>query len=201
MNVLFLGARRSRIIDFMDTIGDNVDFVSENISIDSEVLNNIDFIVSYGYRYIIKEEILRKFAGRVINLHISYLPWNRGADPNLWSFLEDTPKGITIHVIDAGIDTGPIIAQQEISYEPNDTLRSTYERLTNAIEEMFVKLWPSIRMGSFNTKEQELGGTFHRLKDRLAYEYLLIKGWDTPVMDLLGKAKKEVVEVVGDGYE
>ena len=38
-------------------------------------------------------------------MHISYLPFNRGAHPNYWSFKDNSPKGVTIHFIDNGIDT------------------------------------------------------------------------------------------------
>ncbi len=56
----------------------------------------------------------------IINLHISFLPWNRGAHPNFWSFYDDTPKGVTIHLIDEGIDTGAIIYQKEITFDRNE---------------------------------------------------------------------------------
>ena len=52
-----------------------------------------------------------------------------GQDPNLWSFIEDTPKGVTIHEIDEGIDTGDIIFQKEIVLNSNETLASSYEKL------------------------------------------------------------------------
>ena len=52
---------------------------------------------------------------RAINLHISYLPWNRGADPNLWSAV-GMPKGVTIHYINDGFDTGDILFQKAILF-------------------------------------------------------------------------------------
>eukprot|EP00392_Amoebophrya_sp_AT5.2_P019205 g19951.t1 len=63
-----------------------------------------DYCVSYGYRHIIRTPVIEGMFDRkrIINLHISYLPYNRGADPNLWSILERTPPGVTIHHIDEG---------------------------------------------------------------------------------------------------
>src|SRR5688500_18057136 len=78
---------------------------------------NPDLIISYSYRHIIKKDVLAKYPGKFINLHIAYLPFNRGADPNLWSVIEGTPSGVTIHVIDDGIDTGPIIAQRLVAID------------------------------------------------------------------------------------
>ena len=45
---------------------------------------------------------------------MSFLPYNRGSHPNFWSFIDDTPKGITIHEIDEGADTGNIVFQKKI---------------------------------------------------------------------------------------
>ncbi len=128
-----------------------------------------------------------RFPRRIINLHISYLPWNRGADPNLWSFLDNAPKGVTTHYIDAGLDTGRILIQEEISFRYNDTPRTSYERLAAAIEILFRKSWPRIREGKAQSFPQPQGGSSHRLKDRAAVEHLLTKGWDTPVSQLIGK--------------
>ena len=130
------------------------------------------------------------FERRAINLHISCLPWNRGADPNLWSFLDDTPKGVTIHFLDEGLDTGPIMAQEEVDFGVGATLKSSYDDLSRKIEELFIRLWPSIRLGKIHAREQPPGGSFHHRKDRGTVEHLLYSGWDTPVADLIGRAKE-----------
>ena len=61
---------------------------------------NFCFGVSYRYRKIIRQDIIDYFEGKLINMHIAFLPWNKGADPNLWSYIDNTPKGVTIHRID-----------------------------------------------------------------------------------------------------
>ena len=190
MNILLLGPYRKDLIDFLSSFGDKVTTTEAPLIADSECLFNNDFIISYGYRHILKKDILDRFPNKAINFHISLLPWNRGADPNLWSFLEDTPKGVTIHYLDYGIDTGDILAQQEVDYMPEDTSRTSYERLSKTMEELFRKEWPNIRSGKQKSIPQPDGGSYHRLSDRAAFEYLLTKGWDTPVADLIGKAKR-----------
>ena len=114
--ILLLGSNsdyQKDILDFLERKNNKVKFYSKKISADDAKLNEFDFLISFGYRYIISEAVLNKFKPNAINLHISYLPWNRGADPNLWSFIEDTPKGVTIHEIDEGIDTGDIIFKKK----------------------------------------------------------------------------------------
>lgn len=186
MNVLYLGPYRENMIQFLRMNGEEVHHTEQRI--DHHVLNHVDFIVSYGYRHIIQKDVVHRFKHRAINLHISYLPWNRGADPNLWSFLEDTPKGVSIHYLDEGIDTGDIIIQKKVEYEEDDTLRSTYNRLSHAIEELFMEHWVDIKNGQLSPKPQKQEGTYHTLADRKKVEHLLIHGWDTPVKCLVGQS-------------
>jgi len=140
-----------------------------------------DFIVSYGYRYIIPEEVLNSMKGKAINLHISYLPFNRGADPNLWSFIDDTPKGVTIHQLAKGIDTGDILVQKTVKVFDNDTLKTVYNRLRTTIEELFYECWDDIKQGNIKPIPQS---TYHRAKDKEQVMKLLNEGWDTPISEL-----------------
>jgi methionyl-tRNA formyltransferase len=55
-----------------------------------------DFILSFGLRKIISENIIKKLKKPIFNIHLSYLPFNRGAHPNFWSFIENTPAGVSI---------------------------------------------------------------------------------------------------------
>lgn len=152
--------------------------------------NRIDFAVIHGYRHIIKKSIINRLHQRIINLHISLLPWNRGADPNLWSFLDDTPKGVTIHYVDEGIDTGDIIVQREVDFKnDHETLATTYQRLQAEIIDLFKLNWPLIRDERCSRLKQANGGTFHNFLDKRKYLNLLVDGWETPVSLLIGKGK------------
>jgi hypothetical protein len=151
--------------------------------------NDAHFIVSYGHRTIIKEPLISRFAGRLINLHIGFLPWNRGADPNLWSFVDDTPKGVTIHLIDKGIDTGPILDQRRVFFNAG-TLASTYQELRREMAKLFIDKWPMIRTGQLVAKPQSSKGTFHRSVDKAAIWARLPLGFDTPVSELKSVARQ-----------
>ncbi|MEK3704940.1 formyltransferase family protein [Paenibacillus sp. FSL R7-0198] len=153
---------------------------------------DIDFIISYRYRHLIQKDIVDYFQGKIINLHISYLPWNRGADPNLWSYLENTPKGVTIHLVDSGLDTGDILVQQLIEENIEDTLHTSYQRLSNTIENLLIVSWHSLVNREIKPVPQSLfEGTTHRSRDKQEYISLLTKGWHTPVAHLMGKALKK----------
>lgn len=192
MKILYLGPFRQQIADYLESTGDEVVHTEKRLKLGSSILDGVDMILSYGYQYILKDDLLRQFPRRVINMHISYLPWNRGKDPNLWSFLEDTPKGVTIHFIDPGVDTGEIIAQELVEHRSDDTLRSSYSRLSERIEALLRRVWPDIMSGTIRPVPQQGEGSFHLAKDKATVEHLLPEGWDTPVAELIGRTREKV---------
>ena len=124
------------------------------------------FIISFNYRHLVSEEVLSLLPGRVINIHTSLLPYNRGSAPNFFSFLEDTPKGVTIHLMDTGLDTGDILCQRELFFdEEKETFASTYDRLLEAAKELFQENWEAIKEGRLHPGKQEGEGTYHKMRD------------------------------------
>lgn len=190
MNVLVLGIIPSPLTSILGKYGCRVIECFDPIDVEYLQAHSVDFGVSYRYRYIIKKQVIEYLKGKIINLHISFLPWNRGADPNLWSFLEDTPKGVTIHYIDKGLDTGDIIAQKEVIFDTtNETLTTTYNRLNTEIIALFDEYWPLIMHDKAPRRKQPLEGSFHTIREKERFMYLLAeKGWNTPVKGIIGKA-------------
>lgn len=188
MHILFLGKSDSKLIPVLEEQGNKVLCSMERVAPDFITQNQIDFLVSYRYRYILKDNVLELLPHRSVNLHISLLPWNKGADPNLWSFLENTPKGVSLHLMDAGIDTGHIIEQKSVDLSDEETLRSSYQKLSEEIENLFIETWPKIQNGSCRFTVQNQVGTYHKKSDKEKYLHLLDKGWDTPVKKLIGAA-------------
>ena len=189
MKILFLSPYQSSLRAYLESFGGRVSQTSVPIDRGYVRRHGIDFIVSYGYQHIIGGDVLERLDGRAVNLHISYLPWNRGKHPNLWSFIEDTPKGVTIHFIDSGIDTGNIVAQREVSFTGTETLATSYERLRDEIEALFREVWPAIRNGTARRRKQKGPGSYHGKKDLDRIAHLLTDGWNTPVTSLSGAVR------------
>jgi methionyl-tRNA formyltransferase len=189
MRVLFLGPGDSPVYRYLHHCADtDLSQISELVCLSALVQDPPDMLILHGYRHILSSDIVRAFSPRIINLHISLLPWNRGSDPNLWSFLEDTPSGVSIHVVDEGIDTGPVLAQRAVSMKTDDTLRTSYQRLQDALLSLFMEEWPAMRAGQVSAFPQQGSGTTHRHRDIEPYLPLLQeRGWDTPVRSLRGK--------------
>lgn len=186
MKILFLGDKCEYIKSAIKSGKDTAFFTCDKIT-QGEV-RDFDFIVSFGYRHIIKPDIIDLFKNKIINLHISYLPYNRGADPNLWSFLEDTPKGVTIHQVSYGLDNGDILLKKELDFGERETLASSYEILIKEISYLFINNADKIFNGEITAEAQTGAGSFHYKADKALYMPLLEKkGYDTPVRNLIGK--------------
>lgn len=145
-----------------------------------------DLIISYNYNYIIKQDIIDDMQGKIINMHISLLPWNRGFSPNIWSFIDDTPKGVTIHQINAGLDTGRVIVQRELLFDPQrETFVSTYEKLNEEIVKLFIENWDTIRNGTYRLYEQQGNGSYHSMKDLETLKTKIDFSWSDNIAEFL----------------
>jgi folate-dependent phosphoribosylglycinamide formyltransferase PurN len=80
-----------------------------------------DVVLVFGTG-ILREPLLSAFDGRIINIHLGLSPYYRGAGTNFWPLVNREPEyvGATIHYLDAGIDTGPIISHARPAIERGD---------------------------------------------------------------------------------
>lgn len=122
--------------------------------------------ISVLFDYILKPECIEAFPSGVVNLHPAYLPYNRGQYPNVWSIVEGTPAGVTLHYIDAGIDTGDVIVQRRVPVEAHDTGKTLYRKLERACVRLFKETWPKLRAGrAERIPQNKAAGTCHRTRD------------------------------------
>lgn len=150
--------------------------------------NNIHFIISSGYAPIIKKDIISLYPNKIINIHISYLPYGKGIYPNLWTVFEGNPSGVSIHGIDEGIDTGYIIARKRIYFDnEKDTLKTSHNKLLKEAELLFFKYWNTILSGKYYAINQEELSKENHYRNRKESEKLLTrfpKRWDTLLKDI-----------------
>lgn len=192
--ILFLGPSDSPVFVWLQKNGENVFSTVDKITVDYILENGFNFLISYGYRFILRKEILDLFPNRAINMHISYLPYNRGADPNLWSFIEGTPKGVSIHYLDEGVDTGDIIVQKKVSFDSLDseTLASSYQKLQVEIQNLFFQHWDLIKNEKCDRTPQVGTGTTHRVKEKEHLLHIMEKdGWNTK-LSVLDNYRKDL---------
>jgi len=92
--------------------------------------HKIDIIVLAGFMRILTEEFVKKYHGRLINIHPALLPAFPGAHAiqDAWD-AKVKETGVTVHFVDTGVDTGPVILQRKVSVLPNDTLEALEARI------------------------------------------------------------------------
>jgi len=96
-------------------------------------------VVSAGFMRILGAAFLARFGGRVINTHPALLPAFPGAHAVRDALAYGvTVTGCTVHVVDAGVDTGPIIAQRAVEIAPDDDEASLHERIKVLERQMLV---------------------------------------------------------------
>lgn len=100
-----------------------------------------DLVLSAGFMRIIGPTVVERFAHRIINTHPALLPSFPGAHA-----VEDALNygvcvtGSTVHVVDSGVDTGPIVAQRAVPVEPNDTVETLHERIKKVERALLVEV-------------------------------------------------------------
>jgi len=108
----------------------------------------VNLIVLAGFMRVLKGEFLRAFEGRVINIHPSLLPSFPGLEAWKQAFDHGVKvTGCTVHFVDAGVDSGPIIAQQAVKVEDGDIPERLHERIHEAEHELYPKCVAAIARG------------------------------------------------------
>lgn len=99
-----------------------------------------DLVVSAGFMKIVGPAVLDAFAGRLINTHPALLPAFPGAHAVRDALAAGaTVTGSTVHVVDAGVDTGPVLAQREVPVLPGDDEPRLHERIKAVERELLVE--------------------------------------------------------------
>lgn len=106
----------------------------------AEELRNrqVDLIVLAGYMRILTPTLVEPYFGRMINIHPSLLPSFPGINA-IGQALEHGVKvtGVTVHYVDGGLDSGPIIAQTAVAVQKGDTVQSLAERIHEAEQQLY----------------------------------------------------------------
>ena len=105
----------------------------------------VEFIVLAGYMRIIGKTLLEAYGGRIVNIHPSMLPAFPGLDAITKAYASGASHtGVTVHYVDAGVDTGPIIAQRQVEILPCNTLETLEERVHRVEHELYVEILRNI---------------------------------------------------------
>lgn len=100
-----------------------------------------EWLISVGFMRLLGPEFLAAFPDRVLNTHPSLLPAFPGkqavADALAYGV---TVTGCTLHVVDAGVDTGPVVAQRVVEVQPHDTAAVLHDRIKTVERQLVVEV-------------------------------------------------------------
>jgi formyltetrahydrofolate-dependent phosphoribosylglycinamide formyltransferase len=102
----------------------------EQMILDVLEQHEIELVVLSGYMRVLTPLFVREWKGRLLNIHPSLLPKYPGAHAHRDALADEaTVTGCTVHLVDEGVDSGPILAQQEVNILPDDDENSLSERV------------------------------------------------------------------------
>ena len=121
-----------------------------------------EIVLSVYWPNILNKEVIDIPEIGIINFHLSFIPFNRGSNPNVWPIIDGTPAGVTLHFIDEDIDSGHIVCQRQVEVSITDTAGTLYKKLISEMTEMFKSEWPKIKDREFKLNKPDLDqGSIH----------------------------------------
>lgn len=116
----------------------------------------VDLVVLAGFMRILKGDFLRAFANRVVNIHPSLLP----AFPGLEAWKQAVDYGVkvagcTVHFVDQGIDSGPILGQETVPVLPDDTAATLHERIQQAERRLYPRVVRALAEGRVTVRGRQ----------------------------------------------
>ena len=127
-----------RVLDFNSYRSPN-DFSKDLLSTLESFKPNL--ILALGFMRVFSQKIVRKFHNQIINIHPSLLPKFKGLNAQRQAIeANERISGATVHIVDEGVDTGPILAQREVKIKAGDDVKSLSERILKEEHIMIVEV-------------------------------------------------------------
>ncbi|MDP5181557.1 phosphoribosylglycinamide formyltransferase [Blastococcus sp. BMG 814] len=134
-------ARRRGLPTFVCALGDHPDRAAWDRALADRIAAFApDLVVSAGFMKIVGPAVLGAFEGRLLNTHPALLPAFPGAHAVRDALAAGaTVTGSTVHLVDAGVDTGPVLAQREVPVLPGDDEATLHERIKHVERQLLVE--------------------------------------------------------------
>lgn len=142
-------------------LGDHLDRDAWDVALtEATAAHEPDLVVSAGFMKILGAHFLERFPGRVVNTHPALLPAFPGAHavPDSLAYGVRV-TGCTVHLVDAGMDTGPILAQEAVAVRDDDDEASLHERIKTVERRLLVDVLAALatRGVTWNGRKATIG--------------------------------------------
>lgn len=127
-----------------------------------------DLFLSVYYTQLFGPELLEVIGGKALNFHPSLLPLHRGNAPLIWTLVDgDTQTGLSVHHIDSGVDTGPLVLQRTMPIHESDTGHSLHSKMANLVRAAAAELLRDFVAGRPIPAGQPQSGasSYHSVRD------------------------------------
>lgn len=127
---------------------------SSKMAFETEVIEQlrkyeVDWVILAGYMRLIGDTLLGAYGGSIVNIHPSLLPNFPGKDAIGQAIAAGAATtGVTIHYVDEGMDTGPIIAQQAVTVDKNDTHDSLQKKIQQVEHQLYIETISNLVTGA-----------------------------------------------------
>lgn len=146
-----------------------------------------DVLICFGYAKLlpVSDPLFKNV--RFFNAHSSLLPYSRGWNPNLSSWIYDEPHGVTIQEMGTAYDTGDIVFQKQLTLDPEkETLRTSYFLKIGVMTELLGQHWDEIVRGDYTAIRQNLNAGSEMTREQvLVYSDIIDQYRDRPIPELL----------------
>jgi len=116
-----------------------------------------DLIVLAGFMQILPADFIDKFFGKIVNIHPSLLPLYPGLDTHERVLeAKDSSHGCSVHYVDSGVDTGPVIAQASLKVAPGESLDSLKSRVLALEHRLYPWVINNIALGSISLENRSV---------------------------------------------
>jgi len=130
------------------------------------LLGDVDLLILAWWPKILPRTVIDIPRRGVVNFHPSLLPHNRGKHYNFWTIVEDSPFGVSLHLVNEGVDQGDILFQAPIEKTWEDTGGSLYAAAKRAMVALFERHYQDLVNGNYVPRPQDLSkGSFHLAKE------------------------------------
>lgn len=123
--------------------------INDDESVEALTAANLDWLFIIGWSQIAGPAVLESPRLGCVGMHPTLLPQGRGRAAVPWAIIKGLDRtGVSMFVLDAGVDTGPLIAQEEVPVAPSETATTLYAKVTDAHTALIRRTWPDFASGS-----------------------------------------------------
>lgn len=173
--------RSSDMVNLIQITGDKPDWVSVSSKISVvKPLRGLSW-----FPFIFPESLLDLFSGGILNIHNSYLPFNRGRHSTFWAIVDRTPCGASIHWVNGGVDSGNVVERIKIGDVGFANADALYDMQIDACLELAAKYIPQLQGEISDGVDQDENEATHHFGREIAVATTFESGvsttWDEVV--------------------